>query len=165
MIVAESSSTQPSSTQRLRLWLRLLRATRRVEAELRERLRDAHDTTLPRFDVLAALHREPDGLMMSEVSKRLMVTNGNVTGLVDRLSDDGLVARAAIEGDRRATLVHLTDAGRATFEAMAPTHQEWIDEIFQGLSPVEVATMIAGLEKLLNDKQLNDKQLKDKESP
>lgn len=151
---APNADTPPvSDTQRVRLWLRMLRATRRVESDLRERLRDAHDTTLPRFDVLAALHREPDGMRMTELSKRLMVSNGNVTGLVDRLAADGLVARAAIEGDRRATRVHLTDAGRATFEAQAPTHREWIDEIFEDLSTDEVAVMIAALEKLLHDKE------------
>lgn len=149
-MTAPSTSTD---AQRLRLWLRMLRATRRIESDLRERLREAHDTTLPRFDVLAALYREPDGMRMTQLSKRLMVSNGNVTGLVDRLAADGLVARAAIEGDRRATRVHLTDAGRTTFEEMAPTHRGWIDDIFNDLSTEEVSTMIHALEKLLHPEE------------
>ena len=149
-MTAPSTSTD---AQRLRLWLRMLRATRRIESDLRERLREAHDTTLPRFDVLAALYREPDGMRMTQLSKRLMVSNGNVTGLVDRLAADGLVARAAIEGDRRATRVHLTDAGRTTFEEMAPAHRGWIDDIFDDLSTEEVRTMINALEKLLHPEE------------
>lgn len=148
------SRRQPSlSKQRLRLWLRLLRATRRIEGELRERLRTSHDTTLPRFDVLAALYREREGLKMSALSRLLMVSNGNVTGLVDRLAADGLVARVPIAGDRRATLVRLTAAGRAQFEAMAAEHETWIDEIFSVLSRDEVDGMLVPLDKLRRERE------------
>ena len=114
MSAAERSEPgrRPASKARLRLWLRMLGVTRLVEAELRERLRQGFDTTLPRFDVLAALHRSPAGLKMSELSSVLRVSNGNVTGIVDRLVDDGLVVRVPVEGDRRAMLVRLTAQGR-----------------------------------------------------
>ncbi len=138
----------PLSRQKLRLWLRVLRATRHVEAELRERLRESFDTTLPRFDVLAALYRWQEGLKMSELSRVLVVSNGNVTGIVERLVRDGLVRRVPIEHDRRATRVRLTPRGRRRFERMAIEHEAWIDDLFSSLSAAEIARMFAPLEKL-----------------
>lgn len=122
------------SKERLRLWLRMLRVTRQVEAALREKLRVEFDSTLPRFDVMAALYRDRDGLKMNELSKRLRVSNGNVTGIVDRLADDGLVERIAIEGDRRATRVRLTAEGRDAFTIMAVAHERWVDALLDGVS-------------------------------
>ncbi|WP_421709427.1 MarR family winged helix-turn-helix transcriptional regulator [Algihabitans sp.] len=133
---------------RLRLWLQMLKATRHIEAELREKLRLEHGTTLPRFDVMAALERRPDGLKMSELSRRLMVSNGNVTGIVDRLVEDDLVVRVEVEGDRRATRVRLTDEGRAAFEAMAVQHAHWIQQFIDPLDDREVAETTAALEKI-----------------
>lgn len=135
----------------LRLWIRMLRATRRIEAELRERLREEFSTTLPRFDVLAALHRRPDGLRMSELSRMLMVSNGNVTGIVDRLVADGMVSRAPIEGDKRATLVSLTPEGREGFEAMAEAHEAWISELFARLGQDEIEGMTSRMARLGRD--------------
>jgi DNA-binding MarR family transcriptional regulator len=122
---------------RLRLWVRLLRLSRSVEGELRERLKARFDTTLPRFDVMAALWRAPEGMMMSALSRFLLVSNGNVTGIVDRLVADGLVARAAREGDRRTSVVRLTEAGREAFAAMADAHAAWIDELLGGIAPAD----------------------------
>ncbi|QOR39684.1 MarR family transcriptional regulator [Billgrantia diversa] len=122
------------SKERLRLWLRMLRVTRQVEAALREKLRLEFDSTLPRFDVMAALFREREGLKMNELSKRLRVSNGNVTGIIDRLAEDGLVERIAIEGDRRATLVRLTADGRDAFTTMAAAHEDWVDALLDGVS-------------------------------
>lgn len=133
---------------RLRLWLQMLKATRHIEAELREKLRLEHGTTLPRFDVMAALERRPDGLKMSELSRRLMVSNGNVTGIVDRLVEDDLVVRVEVEGDRRATRVRLTDEGRAAFEAMAVQHAHWIQQFIDPLDDREVAETTAALAKI-----------------
>lgn len=152
----ESDGAAPTDTRqrsgesqmRLRLWLRLLRATRKVENELRERLRTRADTTLPRFDVLAALHRRPDGITMSGLSRMLMVSNGNVTGLIDRLVDDGLVHRRPVEGDRRAVEVALTDEGLAWFEAVAHEHEGWVDEILGSVSADEAQALFAPLERL-----------------
>lgn len=133
---------------RLRLWLAMLRATRGIENELRERLRRSYDTTLPRFDVLAALYRRPEGLKMSELSRMLMVSSGNVTGIVHRLLDDGLIERDEVEGDRRAVRVRLSARGWDTFTAMAVEHAAWIEEMMAGLDGDDVAAAMQALLKL-----------------
>lgn len=124
--------------QALRLWLRLLTCTQLIERRVRSGLRDSFQTTLPRFDLMAQLERHPEGLMMKELSHRLMVTGGNVTGITDQLVAEGLVERVSVESDRRAFLVRLTDAGRNTFEAMAVEHEQWIVQAFEGLSAREL---------------------------
>ena len=134
---APSRKPEGLSKERLRLWLRMLRVTRQVEAALRERLRLEYDSTLPRFDVMAALFREREGLKMNELSRRLRVSNGNVTGIVERLVDDGLVERVAIEGDRRATLVRLTEAGRLAFAEMAVAHEGWVNALLDGVTEAD----------------------------
>jgi len=123
----------PASKERLRLWIRLLRASRIVENELQGRLKREFETTLPRFDVMAALNRAPDGMLMSDLSRYLLVSNGNVTGIVDRLVSDGYVARTRRDGDRRTSIVTLTDKGAAAFRAMAAAHEGWIDELLSGV--------------------------------
>jgi len=123
--------------QALKLWLRLLSCTNRIEAVVRNRLRSEFATTLPRFDLLAQLEREPAGLTMGELSQRLMVTGGNVTGITDQLEAEGLVRRAPHPGDRRAFAVQLTPAGRRQFRRMAATHEQWVVELFAGWSADE----------------------------
>ena len=118
----------------LRLWLRLLTCTTMIEAEVRRRLRRDFDVTLPRFDLMAQLDKAPDGMTLSEISRRMMVSNGNITGLVDRLVASGHVARRVSESDRRSHLISLTDLGRTEFRTMAAAHEGWIAEIFSGLS-------------------------------
>jgi DNA-binding MarR family transcriptional regulator len=134
------------SKQRLRLWLRLLKTSRDVEGNIRERLRTQYDTTLPRFDVLAALYRNDKGLKMSELSGALRVSNGNVTGIVDRLVTDGAVVRVAVPGDRRAQLVRLTKKGMSEFEIMAAEHETWVNSIFAGLTADDCDKLMALLE-------------------
>ena len=143
-----SANSQPRSASaeskaRLRLWLRLLKSTRGVEAELRERLRQEFGSTLPRFDVMAALSRFDAGLKMSALSGVLRVSNGNVTGIVDRLADDGIVVRVQVPGDRRATLVRLTRKGQEEFARQAAAHELWIDELLGDFDGDE-ATDLAG---------------------
>lgn len=133
---------EPASKQKLRLWLRLLAASRAVEAGLRERLRLEFATTLPKFDVMAALDRKPAGLTMTELSRHLMVSNGNVTGIIDRLVADGAVVRVADANDRRATFVRLTRRGADRFEAMAKAHEGWVSELLTGFDREETETMI-----------------------
>src|SRR5262245_47708943 len=111
------------SKARLRVWLRILKVSRIIERELRERLRVEFDTTLPRFDVMAALYRAEKGRNMSELSGVLRVSNGNVTGIVDRLVADGLIVRVPVEGDRRAMIVRLTKKGRTDFAELAEAHE------------------------------------------
>jgi DNA-binding MarR family transcriptional regulator len=125
----------------LRLWLRLLTCTQLVEREVRAALRAQFDTTLPRFDLMAQLERAPKGLKMNELSRRMMVTGGNVTGITDQLVTEGLVERLAVPGDRRAFLVRLTAAGRASFAEMARAHEGWIVQAFGDLSDKDMAML------------------------
>ena len=124
-----ATTTVRDSKDRLRLWIRLLRASRIIEAELRERLKTEFDTTLPRFDVMAALYRTPEGMMMSDLSRFLLVSNGNVTGIVDRLVSEGLALRAQSNADRRSSIVRLTNKGKELFRNVAAVHEQWVDEL------------------------------------
>jgi len=129
----------------LRLWLRLFACKTLIEGEIRRRLRDNFDMTLPRFDLMAQLDRAPAGMKLGELSQRLMVSNGNITGLVDRLVEQGLIERQAAPNDRRAQLVKLTTEGRRSFRSMAAAHENWIAAVFADLSSSE----IEGLMRLL----------------
>jgi DNA-binding MarR family transcriptional regulator len=142
------STAPPVSKQRLRLWLRLLRATRAIEAELRERLRVRFSITLPQFDVLAALARKETGITMTELSRMLIVSNGNVTGIIDRLVADRLVARQPAPDDRRSFLVRLTTKGQAEFAAVARAHQQWIDKMLSDFDGAEAEAIIQHLDGL-----------------
>lgn len=152
--MSETKPTQPPpraapiSKERLRLWLKLLKASRLVEDEIRRRLRRDLNSTLPRFDVMSALDRAPEGLKMSEISRRLRVSNGNITGIVDKLAKDGLALRIAVPGDRRASRVRLTTRGRRVFADHAARHEAWIDEILGGLNADDIAGMILRLDHL-----------------
>ena len=114
----------------LKLWLRLLTCSNLVETRVRGRLRSDFDCTLPRFDLVAQLDRHPDGLKMGELSRRLMVTGGNITGITDQLEADGWVERAGVDNDRRAWRVKLTPRGKKAFRQMASVHERWIVELF-----------------------------------
>ena|SRR6516165_6178461 len=122
----------------LRLWLRLLTCTTLIEGEVRRRLRDSFEVTLPRFDLMAQLDKTPGGMTLGQLSSRMMVSNGNVTGLAERLVAQGLLDRKPSPSDRRAQIVSLTAEGRRAFRAMARAHENWIAEIFAGLTPVEI---------------------------
>ena len=125
----------------VRLWLRLLSCTNLVATELRRRLREEFDCTLPRFDLMSQLERAPDGLSMSEVSKRMMVTNAAITGLTDRLVADGHIERVDDASDRRTFRIRLTPEGRAYFLRMARKHEGWVVELFSGLDDRKKATL------------------------
>ena len=142
---------QPDSKARLRLWIRLLRVSRLIEGVTRERLKKQFGATLPRFDVMAALCRKPDGMLMSEISRFLMVSNGNVTGIVDRLVADGFVARAQRNGDRRTSFVSLTRKGRAAFAQMAAAHENWIDELLGSVSARDAEQLSTKLKSFRSD--------------
>ena len=128
--------------EELRLWLRLLTCSTMIESEIRTRLRGRFDVTLPRFDLMAQLDKVPAGMTLGELSRRMMVSNGNITGLVEALVRLGLVAREAHATDRRATLVRLTAAGRASFGAMAAEHGDWIGSLFAGLDAAEILLLM-----------------------
>ncbi|MEJ8838630.1 MarR family winged helix-turn-helix transcriptional regulator [Ramlibacter sp. AN1133] len=137
-IEARAHSEHPEA---LRLWLRLLTCTQLVEKQVRTLLRERFDTTLPRFDLMAQLERTPAGLKMNELSRRMMVTGGNVTGITDQLVAEGQVERIDVEGDRRACRVRLTARGRKQFQEMARQHEGWIVDAFSGLNDKEIATL------------------------
>lgn len=139
---------QKGDHQALRLWLRLLSCTVRIESQIRLRLRHEFNTTLPRFDLMAQLERNAGGLRMSELSKRLMVSGGNVTGITDQLERERLVTRTPCPGDRRAFTVKLTETGLKRFQEMAARHEQWIIELLGGLSRDEKESMIKELWKL-----------------
>lgn len=127
--------------EELRLWLRMLTCTQLIEKDIRAGLREQWNTTLPRFDLMAQLERASDGLRMNELSRRMMVTGGNVTGITDQLESEGLVERVGVEGDRRAYLVRLTPKGRQEFKTMAAAHEVWIVQAFAGLEPSELRAL------------------------
>ncbi len=132
----------------IRLWLRLLTCTNLIEAEVRRKLREEFGMTLARFDLLAQLERAPGGLTMGQLSRRLMVSNGNVTGLIIRLVGEGLVERRAATGDKRTHIVRLTESGERTFGEMVPVHREWVQRLLGHLDDHETATLMDLLGKL-----------------
>ena len=142
-------SPRPISKQRLRLWLRLLRSSRAIESQLRERLRTKFSITLPQFDVMAALARSDEGITMTELSRQLMVSNGNVTGIVDRLVAEKLVLRQAPVSDRRSFIVRLTPKGASQFSVIAKAHEGWIDEMLVEFGSVEAESIISQLDGLV----------------
>ncbi len=136
-----SKNTNPDSETRataehakdLRLWLRMLACTNLIENHVRAKLRSDFDITLPRFDLMSQLERSPQGLKMGELSKRMMVTGGNVTGITDQLVLEGLVVREDSPKDRRAYIVKLTAEGRRSFRRMAEAHEDWMVALFSGM--------------------------------
>ena len=127
----------------LKLWLRLFSCATLIEAEIGRRLRATFDISLAKFDYLAQLYRSPDGLMtMGQLGRCLMVTGGNITGLTDRLAKEGLVERKPHPNDRRSQVIALSDKGRATFETMAETHEEWIRELMSGIGEADQLQMM-----------------------
>ena len=131
------ASPESLSKDRLRLWLKLLKASSVIENEVRRRLRREFEATLPRFDVMSALSRS-NGLKMNQISQLLRVSNGNITGIVDRLADEGLALRVAVPGDRRASLVRLTPKGLDEFTRQAAAHETWINEMLDDLNANDV---------------------------
>ena len=132
----------------LRLWLRLLACTNQIESRVRQNLQSSFDTTLPRFDLMAQLERAPRGLKMSELSQRMMVTGGNVTGITDGLEKEGLVVREVDSTDRRVNRVKLTTEGERQFRRMAAEHEQWIADLFSALSPRQKGHLMVLLAEL-----------------
>lgn len=120
----------PEDHHALRLWLRMLTCCNLIETEIRTRLRTEFDTTLPRFDLMAQLQRAPKGMKMGELSRHMMVTNGNITGITDQLEKEGLVVRTKVESDRRSSVLKLTPLGKKTFTRMARAHESWVKGMF-----------------------------------
>ena len=140
--------SDPLSKRRLKMWIRLLGVTRAAESHLREFLRVQHDTTLPRFDVMAALYRRREGVTMSELSRILLVSNGNATTVVDRLETDGLVRRTPSETDRRTVFVALTPEGLRQFEGLATQHEAEVSQLFANLSEADLDVLTDILKRM-----------------
>ncbi len=141
------------SKMRLRAWLKILKTSSYIEKSVREMLREKHGTTLPRFDVMSALSRVRGGMRMSELSSVLKVSNGNVTGIVDRLVADGYVARVTVESDRRANLVKLTASGRRKFNHYAVEHEAWINDILGGLGGNDIHSLTTLLDVITTEEE------------
>ena len=138
----------------LRLWLRLLTCANLVEAEIRKRLREQFGTTLPRFDLMAQLQRAPGGVLLGEVSRRMMVSSGNVTGLVERLAQEGAIERLVSDRDRRTVRIRLTAQGRKQFNKMARAHSDWVAELLAGIAEdeqLELWSRLGSLKRSVRD--------------
>jgi DNA-binding MarR family transcriptional regulator len=149
----DAQKPDPLSKRRLKMWIRLLGVARAAEGELREFLRVAHDTTLPRFDVMSALYRRQGGVTMSELSRMLLVSNGNSTAVVDRLEQDGLVRRTPSATDRRTVFVALTDAGLSRFEGLAADHERAVSAHFAHLGDDDLDALTGILKRMQKREQ------------
>ncbi|MCC5868450.1 MAG: MarR family transcriptional regulator [Gammaproteobacteria bacterium] len=147
--VTEKLGGAPHSKASLRLWLRLLSATTLIEKRIRLKVSSEFASTLPRFDVLSALFRHPAGLTMGELSKQLLVSNGNVTGVVSKLVDDGLVERTRSSADGRTYFARLTPDGHKAFQRMARIHESWINDVFGALDAAEIEQLTELLARVI----------------
>jgi DNA-binding MarR family transcriptional regulator len=154
-----AGSSAAEHPQALRLWLRLLTCTQLIETRIRGALREDFEMTLPRFDLMAQLERAPEGLKMNELSRRMMVTGGNVTGITDQLVQEDLVERVPVPGDRRAYRVRLTPKGRAQFADMAHAHEAWVVDAFGTLTEREQDTLHRLLGKVKQHSQTRTKDI------
>lgn len=136
------AGTQEGKKLELRLWLRLLSTTRLISQEIRRRLRSEFNATLPQFDVLSQLFRQEEGLRLGELSQLTMVTNGNITALVERLENDGMLVRERLGQDRRVTIARLTPRGREIFSQMAQAHEAWLKELMADVDPIILAGLL-----------------------
>ena len=129
------------SKESIRTWLRLLSCETVIEQRLRSLFRTNFSVTLPQFDVLSELERSGRKMTMSELSRELMVSNGNVTGVIDRLEKSGFVTRERPEHDRRIQYIELTPRGRTEFDDMARHHENWLADLFAELSLADMAEL------------------------
>lgn len=144
---------KPSACHHLRTWLRYLSCGRLIENEIRSRLRREFNTTLPRYEVMAQLEQFPQGIKMSDLSRHMMVTNGNLTGIADQLVKEGLVQRVQLPRDRRSALLKLTSKGQKHLQAMSNAHNEWVCSVFGKLSEAQIDAMMSSLEELKKHSQ------------
>ncbi len=132
----------------LQLWVRLLACAHGAEQRVKNRIKENFGLNQTQFNLLSQLDRAPDGIRMGEIARRTVVTGSNVTAVVDDLQQRGLVTREVAKGDRRATVIRLTPAGRSLFAEIAPVHAGWIEEIFAGLAETEKRDLVQRLDGL-----------------
>jgi DNA-binding MarR family transcriptional regulator len=128
------TGTPADSHVSIRLWLRLLSCTNFLTARLRQKMRTEFGTTLPRFELMAHLEHALQGLTMSELSRRMMVSGANVTGITDRLEKRGFAVRVVDDADRRIFRVKLTVEGARQLQRMAAEHERWLIALFSAMS-------------------------------
>lgn len=145
--IDSSKLTKSRSKQSLRLWLRLFSCQSMIEDIIRVRLRDDHGITLPQFDVLAELDNAGKQLTMSELSQHLVVSNGNITGVIDRLERENFLKRVKSSEDRRVQYIQLTESGSQRFKKIATEHEAWVSNLFSALDRNEIDQMITTLKK------------------
>ncbi len=148
LAIPEKHGGELADRSSVRIWLRLLSCTMTIEKIVQRRLAEQFATTLPRFDVLAALERRPEGMAMGELSRALLVSNGNVTAIVRKLVEDGHVSISPLPADRRIQIARLTPAGSGHFAALSKAHHDWIDGLFAGLGPREREALYEALGQL-----------------
>lgn len=146
---SQEKFVEQKSKSRLRLWLKILGVSQSIQSELRQKFRVEFNSTLPRFDVLAALARYEEGMKMSELSKALRVSGGNVTGIIDRLIEDGFVERTVMPNDRRASCVSLTELGRKEFEVQAKAHEAWVNDLLISLDDESLNSLCQQLDDII----------------
>ncbi len=142
-----SFNSEENQTDDIHLWLRMLDCCTQIENELRSRIRSEFKTTLPRFDLMSKLAHEPNGLKMSELSRLMMVTNGNITGITDQLEKDGLVVRIKNRADRRSSIIRLTKKGITYQKKLEQAHANWVSSLLKDFTPKSRTTLF----KLLGD--------------
>jgi DNA-binding MarR family transcriptional regulator len=136
---------EPSKDDAVRAWVRILAVQKRGLSAIRDDLDG--EITLPRFDLLSNLVRS-DGQTLASLSRSMLVTAGNLTGLVDRAARDGLVERRADPADRRAWRVHLTPKGLRAFRDAERRHATRVAKLFDGLTRSELTTLLRLLDKV-----------------
>lgn len=146
--MAEAGMPTASGSLDLRMWVRLLDCAKIIEKRLRRNFQEQFDTTLPRFDVMAALDRAPDGRNMGALSRALLVSNGNVTSIVRQLLDQGMVVSRPDPQDGRSAIVSLTPQGKAHFADLAAAHHQWVREALQDFPAASQEQLLALLATL-----------------
>ncbi len=152
-VLDQETRLHESDHHSIKLWLRLLTCSSLIESQLRTELRENFDTTLPRFDFMAQLQRSPDGLTMGQLSQRMMVSGGNVSGIASQLVKEGMIDRSAVPDNRRTYIVKLTAAGRKAFASMAEQHEQWVIQLLGHLGPDEVNQLMALLNRIKQGQQ------------
>ena len=137
----------PPSAHHRRTWLSLVRCFSSIERVLMQHFADEYNSSLPRYDVLTALALSPGGLTMGELASMLMVTKGNITGVVRRLKTDGLVRKVTSKVDRRVQSVTISAKGKRLWDKMHADYDRIISEILSGQSNKDLRALARFLEQ------------------
>jgi DNA-binding MarR family transcriptional regulator len=151
----------PATDHRMRAWLAMVGCFTSVERSLRRHFNHVFRSSLPRYDVLMALVHFPDGLTMGQLASKLMVSKGNMTGVVRRLQQNNCVRQASSRHDRRVRVVTLTSKGRTLWEQMHGEYRSVIEDVLSQLSKTESRLLT---QSLMQAQERIDSVLQRKES-